>query len=230
MKRTMKKSLLQHAKGQIEDIRQVTKSSRWKMICGIGFLLGFLLFTVLGEKIVMESGLLDVDSLRKVKDMVIDKSSFLQYVFRRRLLWLLAGVAAWWWGFGKWYIYGILGGYGFVMGACLQAAMMRYSVKGIMLWFFLYFPQAIFYTGVIFCAIMLVNAIPTRNRGEWPALRSNRTSEGTTVVTYRTGAEKFAALMQNGLILVLLLGVYAVGIYCEGHLNVLLLQNYLQFF
>ncbi len=207
----MKDLLLQHAKSQVEDVRQITKSRRWKMIYGIGFLLGFLLFAILGKNLVMERGLLDVDSLREVKDAMIDKSAFLKYVFRRRLLWLLAGILAWWWGFAKWYIYGILGGYGFVMGACLQTVIMRYGMKGIMLWIFLYFPQVIFYAGVLFCGIVLVNRIPDRVGERWPAL-------------------KWGTLMQNGLILLCMIGLYALGIYCEGYLNVVLLQNYLQFF
>jgi len=227
----MQHSLLQHARDQMTDIRQVTKSRRWKMIYAFGFLTGFVIFAILGEKLVTESGLLDVDSLRKVRDTILDDAAFLQYVFRRRILWLLAGILAWWWGFGKWYIYGILGGYGFVMGACLQTAIMRYSIKGIMLCVFLYFPQVIFYAGTIFCAIILADTIPARIVAKWPALQNSSLSDGVSGHgVHRTGAEKFRALMQKGLILLWMLGLYAVGIYCEGRWNVMLLQKYLQFF
>ena len=90
----MRNSLLQHAGVQITGIREIAKSKRWKLIYGAGFLIGFLVFAVLGRTFVEESTLLDVDSLRGVKDAVIDKSVFLQYVFTRRMLWLIAGAAA----------------------------------------------------------------------------------------------------------------------------------------
>ncbi len=203
---TMKQTMLQRAGEQAEEIRQTAKSKHWKWIYAAGLLLGFLVFAVLGKTLIMESGLLHVDSLREVKDAVIDRPAFLQYVFRRRLLWLFVGILAWWWGFGKWYIYALLGGYGFVMGACLQTAMMRYSVKGIILWLFLYLPQAMFYLGVLFCGIILCNGV------------------------YKTRAEKITILLQKWLIILCMAVLYAMGIYCEGNLNVVLLQNYLQFF
>ncbi len=202
----MENYLMQHAKGQVTGIREVTKSKRWKVIYAAGFLVGFLLFAVLGKGFVSENGLLDVDSLRQVKDAVIDKAAFLQYIFRRRILWLLVGVFIWWWGYGKWYIYGLLGISGFAMGACLQAAMMQYSLKGIVLWIFLYFPQVIFYAGAFLCGIILCTG------------------------AFKEKAEKVRFLVQNGLTILLLAILYGVGIYCEGYLNVVLLQNYLQFF
>ena len=202
----MKNYLLQHAQVQVKGIREVTKSKRWKLIYAAGFLLGFLLFAVLGRAFVEESALLDVNSLRGVKDAVIDKPAFLQYIFWRRILWLLAGVFVWWWGYGSLYIYGLLGTCGFVMGACLQTCFIRYSLKGVMLWIFLYVPQVIFYAGAFFCGIILCTGV------------------------CKDKAEKIRFLWQNGLTVLGLACLYAIGIYCEGHLNVVLLQNYLQFF
>ncbi len=202
----MKNSLLQHAGMQITGIRESAKSKRWKLIYGAGFLIGFLVFAVLGRTFVEESELLNVNSLRGVKDAVIDKAAFLQYVFTRRMFWLIAGAVTWWWGYGSLYIYGLLGCCGFVMGACLQAAVIRYSLKGVMLWIFLYFPQVIFYAGVFFCGIILCTGV------------------------HKEKVEKIRFLVQNGMTLLLLTCLYAIGIYCEGHLNVVFLQNYLQFF
>ena len=207
----MKDFLLQHTKSQMEQVKSVTKSNRWKMVYGIGFLTGFLLLIILGKALILESNLLDVDSLREVKDCVVDKKEFLSYVFRGRLLWFLAGVVLWWWGYGKWYIYGVLGVYGFVMGACLQTTILRYSTKGVFLWMVLYFPHAILYIGALLCAMMLADS----------GLRGS---------TYQSRKEKIAGLLQKWLIAVGMLFLFVAGIYCEGSLNLKLLQNYLQFF
>lgn len=207
----MKDFLLQHTKNQMEQVKSVTKSNHWKMVYGIGFLMGFLLLILLGKAMILESNLLDVDSLREVKDCAVDKKAFLSYVFRGRLLWFLAGVVLWWWGYGKWYIYGVLGVYGFVMGACLQTTILRYSTKGVFLWMVLYFPHVILYIGALLCALMLAGS----------ELHGS---------TYQSRKEKITGLLQKWFIVAGMLLLIAAGIYCEGSLNLRLLQNYLQFF
>lgn len=202
----MKNSLLQHTKLQVSGIIQIAKSRRWKLIYAIAFLAGFLLFAVFGKTFVAESTLLDVDSLRGVKDAVVDKPAFLQYIFWRRMLWVAAGICIWWWNYGTLYIYGLLGCCGFVMGACLQTCIMRYSMKGVVLWIFLYFPQVIFYAGAFFCGMMLCTGVG------------------------KSKPDKIKFLWQNILLLILLACLYAIGIYGEGKLNVEILQSYLQYF
>ena len=117
-----------------------------------------------------------------------------------------AGVLAWWWGFGKLYMYGIWGGCSIVMGACLYISLMRYPFTGLFLWFFLYFPHMIFYAGVIFCGMIL------------------------TAAAVRGREEKVKYLWQSGLVVCVLVGLYAVGIYCECYINVPLLQLFLEYF
>lgn len=126
-----------------------------KMIYLGCFLAGFILFLILGKAFLDANALLNVNSLREIKDGTIDKDAFFQYVFWRRILVLAAGAFLWWKGFGKFFIYGMLGWHGLSMGACLYTCLLRYHFKGIFLWFFLYFPHLLFFAATLFCGMIL---------------------------------------------------------------------------
>lgn len=170
------------------------------------FFAGFMVFLILGKGFLDNLMLLNVNSLREIKDCSIDKAAFFQYICWRRMLVLAAGFLFWWWGFGKWFAYGVLGCAGFSMGACMYTCLLRYHFKGIFLWIFLYFPHVLFYAVVLICGMILSTGV------------------------FRIKAEKLKFLWQNGLWELLLLILLALGIYSEGYINVALLQNYLQFF
>lgn len=178
----------------------------FKTIIMAGLATGLAVFFFLGKEFVGNSALLDADALKAIRDNTIDRGIFFQYVLVRRLLVLAAGIVAWWWGFGKLYLYGMLGGCGFVVGACFYICMVRYPFTGLFLWFFLYFPHMIFYAAVLFCGMILAAG------------------------RFRTREEKVKYLWQKGRLLCVIVLVYAVGIYCESYLNVPLLQNFLQYF
>lgn len=178
----------------------------FKTIVMIGLAIGLAVFFFLGKEFVENTALLDADALKEIRDNTIDKGKFFRYIFIRRLLLFVTGVVLWWWGFGRIYMYGVLGGCSIVMGACLYISLMRYPFTGLFLWFFLYFPHMIFYAGTLFCGMIMTNSV----------LRSKE--------------EKIKYLWQNGLLVLILVSLYVLGIYNESYLNVALLQNFLQYF
>ncbi len=203
------KRLLQ---AQAEDIRSIIKSNLWKLVYGISFVIGFFLFAIWGKEFAEENGLLSVEALRAVKDTMLDKAAFFRYVFWRRVLWLFLFVFAWWWGYGRWYIYGLFAFSGFAMGACLQTALLRYSVKGLTLWIFLYLPYAIFYGGAFFFAMLLCKKEQQELQG------------------VRERGKRLQFLLQNILSIAGILLMTILGIYGEACVNPGLLRNYLQYF
>ena len=178
----------------------------FKTVFVVGLSAGLLVFFFLGREFAENSALLDADALKEIRDNSIDKGEFFRYVLVRRLWIFAVGVLAWWWGVGKLYLYGVIGGCGFVMGACFFISLARYPFTGLFLWFFIYFPHMIFYAVALFCGMILAKRI------------------------WRTRKEKLNYLWQNGLLVCLMILVYAVGIYCESYLNVPLLQNFLEYF
>lgn len=178
----------------------------FKMTCLGCFLAGFLLFFILGKDFAKSNTLLNVDALCKVKDSIIDKKEFYTYIFYRRSVLLMLGLLFWWWRLGKYYAYMILGVCAFSMGGCMYICLLRYYLKGLFLWIFLYFPHAFCYTGVLICAILL-----------------SRTS-------LHTKEEKIRFLCRNLLLVLGLLLLYVLGIYAEAYVNTALLQDFLTFF
>lgn len=170
------------------------------------FLVGFVVFLILGKAFLDENLLLNVNALREIKDSTIDKGDFLGYIFWRRLLVLAACIYLWWKGFGKWVIYGVLGYGGITMGACMYICLFRYHFKGIFLWFFLYFPHLIFYAAALFCGMILTTEI------------------------YPNKTEKVKFLWQHGLVVLGMVAAFLLGMYAECYLNVPMLQDFLQFF
>lgn len=177
-----------------------------KMIYLGCFLAGFVLFLILGKTFLDDNLLLNVNSLREVKDSTIDKGAFFRYISWRRLLVLAAGIFLWWKGFGKWVIYGVLGFSGVTMGACMYTCLFRYHFKGIFLWFFLYFPHLLFYAAALFCGMIL------------------------TIGRYPDKNEKIKFLWQHWLIVMGFGAAFFLGLYAECYINVPLLQDFLQFF
>ena len=202
----MKQFLSKQLQNKFTDVRKSPKTKTFKMLMGLSFLVGFLLFLFLGSEFCEELSLLDVASLQEIKDNTINKGDFLGYILSRRLLLLAAGSFLWWWGFGKWYVYGLLAGLSFTMGACMYISLMRYHVMGLFLWFFLYFPHVICYAGVLFCGMIIAR------------------------YAFKTRIDKVKYLWQNGMLITVLLAMLALGIYCESYVNVALLQSFLQYF
>ena len=202
----MKQFLSKQLQNKFTDVRRSPKTKTFKMLMGLSFLVGFILFLFMGSEFCEELSLLDVASLQEIKDNTIDKRGFLGYILSRRLLLLAAGGFLWWWGFGKWYVYGVLGGLSFTMGACMYISLMRYHVMGLFLWFFLYFPHVICYAGALFCGMILAR------------------------YAFKSRIDKVKYLWQNSVLITVLAAMLALGIYCESYVNVALLKSFLQYF
>lgn len=197
---------VQNLRTRWQEVPRKRELHIFKTIVMIGLSAGLVVFCFLGKELVLNSALLDADALKEIRDNTIDKGEFFRYVFYRRLWILVAGVLAWWWGFGKLYLYGVIGGCGFVMGACFYISLVRYPFTGLFLWFFIYFPHMIFYAGALFCGMILATGV------------------------FRTREDKIKYLWRNGVLVCVLVFAYAAGIYCESYLNVPLLQNFLEYF
>ena len=202
----MKKMNVQNLRTRWQEVPGKRALHIFKTIIMIGLSAGLVVFFFLGKEFALNSFLLDADALKEIRDNSIDRGAFFQYVLARRLLAFAAGVLAWWWGFGKLYLYGVIGGCSFVMGACFYISLVRYPFTGLFLWFFLYFPHMIFYAAALFCGMILAAGV------------------------FRTRVEKVKYLWQNGVLVFVIVLVYVVGIYCESYLNVPLLQNFLEYF
>ncbi len=202
----MKYSFSQQLQNRFPDIHKNSKAQTFKMIFFLSFLVGFILFLFLGKNFLEDAAILNVASLQEIKDNTIDKGDFGGYILWRRLLLLAVGFLLWWWGFGKLYVYGVLASCSFTMGACMYICLLRYKIKGLFLWFFLYFPHVLCYAAALFCGMII------------------------SLNIYRNKADKLKYLLQNGLIILLMLGLVCLGMYCESYINVALLQNFLQYF
>lgn len=191
---------------RMQELYKGSCAKAFKIICLGCFFAGFTLFFLLGEEFAGSNTLLDVAALCKVKDSMIDKKGFYTYILYRRSVFLILGLLFWWWRFGKYYVYTLTGACAFSMGGCMYTCLLRYSLKGLFLWCFLYFPHAFFYTGVLFCALLLCHT------------------------PFHTKKEKIRFLYQNILPAMLLLVLFGMGIYSEAYVNITLLQDFLAFF
>ena len=170
------------------------------------FLAGFVLFLMLGKAFLDNNPLLDVNSLKEIKDNIIDKGAFFRYISWRRILVLSGCLFLWWKGFGKWVIYGVLGWTGATMGACLYTCLFRYHFKGIFLWFFFYFPHLLCYMTALICGMIL------------------------TIGKYAGKSDKLKFLQQQWLIVAAFIAAFFLGLYTECYINVSILQDFLRFF
>lgn len=202
----MKRFYIQNLRTTWQEIPKRRELSFFKIWILCSFIAGIVVFFFLGKEFVENSDLLDTDALKQIRDNAIDKKEFFQYVLAKRLLVLAAGILAWWWCVGKWYLYGVLTYCSFMMGACLFISMARYPFTGLFLWFFLYFPHMLFYTASLFCAMIV----------------------GTG--KFHTREEKIKYILQQGLLVCVVMLCYVVGIYCESYWNVSLLQGFLKYF
>lgn len=202
----MKDFISNQLQTKVQGVRKNPRFQTCKMIYLCFFGAGFVIALLLGKDFLDKAGILNVNALKEVRNTSFDKKDFLQYIFRQRILLLAIGAVLWWWNLGKLYVYGILGWAGFSMGICMYTCLLRYALKGIFLWFFMYFPQVLFYTTAMICGMILSSGV------------------------HRDKAEKIKFLFQNGLLVLLLIVFCGLGIYTEGTWNAAMLKDFLQYF
>lgn len=169
-------------------------------------LVSLALFFVLGRDFFKGSSFLNPDSLQEIRDSVIDGNAFFWYILPRRLVFAGTGVFLWRKGYGRAAVYGLCAAVGGVMGGCLYACVSRYYLKGLFLWFLLYFPHMLFYAAALLCVLPFC-------------------TEKTD-----TKAERLRLLSHFWWALAGSVVLCGLGIYLESHVNTVLLQDFLQFF
>lgn len=170
------------------------------------FATGFFCFLIFGGRFLDEISLLDSGSLKQIRDIEIDKSNFFRYLCLPHLCLLLICGVLWWNHWGKMVTYTLLGLMAGSLGMCLAVSLVRYRLKGIVLWILLYFPHMFFYFLALICGIALCYNVERGHR------------------------EKLNFLLQNITWLLGALFSWLLGLYCECYIGSSLLQTYLQFF
>ena len=150
--------------------------------------------------------LFNSSSLIQVRDSVLHKELLLKYVLIRHLILLAIACALWWLQWGRKSLYLWLSLSGMKLGIAFAIAVVRYRVKGLLLWVILYMPHSIFYFLACMCGFKLCSSV------------------------MKTKEEKRYFLLRNiGWILGVLLA-WALGIYMECYVSSCMLRFYLQHF
>lgn len=170
------------------------------------FAAGFFCFLIFGARFMDDISLLNSASLRRIRDTQIDKGAFFRYLCLSHMLLLLFCVVCWWFQWGKKCIYTLVSLGSIILGVSLAVSIIRYHIKGIVLWFILYFPHTLFYFAALACGIAL-----SRDVG-------------------RSRTEKIHFLLQNFIWLLGALMMWLIGLYMECYMSTSILQNYLQHF
>lgn len=170
------------------------------------FAAGFFCFFIFGGTFIEDLTLLDSASLKQIRDVELDKGAFFRYLcLSHMVLFILCGFL-WWYQWGKACMYVLIGLGAMKLGLCLAVVLMRYRLKGIVLWVVLYFPHVIFYFAGLLCGMVFCQHIA------------------------KSRAEKVQVLFQNILWLLCALGVWLLGVYFECYISSGILQTYLQYF
>ncbi len=134
---------------------RVVRMKQFRIIMGIGFILGSILVLLCKRKFLQDISLLDVDSLYLVRDSLVEGRAYFFYLLPRRVFEFGVLVLLWWYGVGS----QGLKFFGFMMGMeagiWLQACLEQYRLKGILLWVFLYVPYIFFYLGALLLGLMI---------------------------------------------------------------------------
>ncbi len=180
-----------------------------------GLLAGFLVMKG-GKSVLLDNtGFFDAYTLYHIRDMTVDQNALFYYVFRKRILGVLAmavlattylGLAA------------CLGGvfwYGMSAGAFVTALTLRYGIKGILLAAVCLLPQYLVYVpaALVFLkwAEALYRGIYSRSGGAF-------------------AAEDKSFLMKKSGQLIAVLCACAIGCLMEAYINPMLLAGYLKIF
>lgn len=180
-----------------------------------GVLAGLLVMNF-GKSVLLDNtGFFDAYTLYCIRDMTVDPNALFYYVFRKRILGILAmavlsttylGLAA------------CLGGvfwYGMSVGAFLAALALRYGIKGILLAVVCMLPQYLIYVPALLVFLKwaeeLYRGIYSRSGGVFAA-------EDKSFLVKKSGQ------------LIAVLSAFAIGCLLEAYINPMLLAGYLKIF
>lgn len=202
----MKEAFTQWMTPQVRNLAADMRIRRIKNLALLLFAAGFFCFLLFGGEYLADWTLLDDTALRQIRDSRIERQNFFWYLCGAYMLPGAIWCLLWWCGFGKKTTLAFLSAGALTMGGCLAVCLMRYNIKGLFLWFVLYFPQAIFYTGALLCGLVL----------SWE--RPGGKEEKTTFLL------QHMVWLAGGILSLVM------GIYCESYWSSALLQSYLKIF
>ncbi len=202
----MKEALEQVLKTNIKKPVAKIRMQKIKNLLLWLFAAGFFFFFLFGRGVMDELTLLDSSSLKHIRDTQIDKGAFFRYLFLSHIVLFLFCGFLWWYQWGKTCMYALMSFGAFSLGISFALSVMRYHLKGIILWVILYFPHTAFYFAGLLCGVAL-----SQNIG-------------------KSRTEKINALLQNMLWLIGAVAAWLLGMYCECYIGTTILQKYLTYF
>lgn len=173
-----------------------------------GFLIGVLYIYFVGDEGAGGTDFLSLQNLMQVKYMDIAYEEYFWYLLKKRLgiLFLLFAVAL---ALpGKILLFGFLMVFGCSMGSMLSVLILRYGLKGLLLFFALIFPQDLIYLPAIFGWVAVFT--------EW----------NEKLFGIRSRLEKRRKFLRISA----LLGVTIIGIIVECYVNPIIVKWCLKFF
>lgn len=180
-----------------------------------GLLVGLLVMNI-GKGVLLDNtGFFDSYTLYRIRDMTVDSNALFYYVFRKRILGILAMAVLTTTYLGLAVCMGGVFWYGMSVGAFVTALALRYGIKGILLAAVCLLPQYLVYAPALLFFLKwaeeLYRGIYSRNGGTF-------------------AAEDKSFLIKKSGQLVAVLAAFAIGCLLEAYVNPSLLAGYLKIF
>lgn len=178
-----------------------------------GFLIGVLYIYFMGDKRSGESDFFSLQNLLQIRCLEVVREDYLLYLVKERgrvllFLGILSLALA-----GKYLLQGFLMLMGCSMGSMLSVLIIRYGLKGMLLFFGFIFPQDLLYIPALFGWVMLLS--------EW-----NAGLFGSQKVYQRRSGARYVAWKH----VLLLGGVTIIGILLECYVNLHIVKWVLKIF
>lgn len=188
---------------------------RWGKVWCVGAFLGMLIVNISSETILKQSHFLDADFLIQLKIMNLDKGQLFIYYFRQRMGVALAlGVVS------TTYLGGLAGiifllWFGGSIGIFFAMALLRYGVKGILLFAAGIFPHYLFY-------VPAFGMLLYWGRRVCKEMYAKKHLNSSNIIEAMKESKVMFAAVAMGLIL--------IGVYAEAFWNIPIIQGLLKIF
>lgn len=192
---------------------KIQESQREILFFLTGFLLGVLYIYFIGDKRSGETDFFSLQNLMQIRYVEIVQEQYLVYLIKKRVGILLAlGILSLALA-GKYLLQGFLMLLGCSMGSMLSVLIIRYGLKGMLLFSGLIFPQHLVYIPALFGWVLLLSQWNERAFGKYNALR-----------------QRSFARRDAGKRILLLSGVTIIGILLECYVNLYFVKWVLKIF
>lgn len=180
-----------------------------------GLVAGIFIMNI-GKSIFLENtGFFDAYTLCQIKVMTVDRNALFYYVFRKRILKLLAMAVLSTTYLGLAFCIGAALWYGMSAGLFLSALLLRYGLKGIFLAVVCLLPQYLLYVPALLIFVRWADEV-------YYGIYSR---SGNAI-----GAKNKGFLLKKSGQLTTIIGLYVIGCLLEGYLNPVLLLSFLKIF